>query len=577
MPIGGLYCRPKGGTATSIGPGVEDTQIWRIAVGARLTDPLNDCYRVLCGQASENPARIDFDGRIPGWSEVIGAVDLFAGPPHVSRNRSGELTIRQIGRREWRPAPSTLPVGHYELALRHEGIVLDRRRVAVLPKNAEVRMAYRAKGVEYEVTGFDDVVISPAGDAPVSPTSSGDRWVSRLQAAGIYRFDATIEWRDGPPLPVTIGYPGEASIARWDGRMLPHRTCLTLSDMSDLVAIDGGDMTLLAHLREPRSTERAEMTWSFSREMPMSAVAADIASLLLPASIDAEVVLDMNKGINTNWHVRHFPLELKEDGGSLVASAAIAEQGVELCGRAIADPLRETCFGPYTLLSDSNHRPVVLPEAIGGDWLVYLRQDDRVLSRPLYQRLQGALTGPVGMLGQAMAQPFVMQAQTLLAFLELACCEGEEGAAALDELIALTAGLRGLPPSTFNVLKKLSASPLLLARMAFRASEAERDAVMDLALSLPFAWFLIPHTCRAGAENAAGLAAMELLKSLTDAPRFAMEMIDTTKRSLIDRQPLLAPVFGRGGTGSLEIATQDFLRRAMERIPTSDGKRYGKG
>ncbi|RYG85180.1 MAG: hypothetical protein EON59_12740 [Alphaproteobacteria bacterium] len=356
--------------------------------------------------------------------------------------------------------------------------------------------------------------------------------------------------------------------------MLPHRTCLTLSDMRDLVAIDSGDMTLLAHLREQRSTERAEMTWSFSREMPMSAVAADIASLLLPASIDAEVVLDMNNGINTNWHVRHFPLELKEDGAGLVASAAIAEQRVELCGRAIADPLHETCFGPYSLLSDANHRPVKLPEAIGGDWLVYLRQDERVLTRPLYRRLQGAVTLPVGMLGEAMAQPFALQDQTLQAFLELACDEGDQGSAALDELIALTAGLRGLPPGTFNVLKKLPAYPQLLARMALRASEAQRDAVTDLALSLPFAWFLIPRKYWADAENAAGLAAMELLKSLDDAPRFAMEMVETTKRALIDRQPLLAAVFGQGETVPLEQATQDFLRRAMERIPASDGRRY---
>ena len=45
----------------------------------------------------------------------------------------------------------------------------------------------------------------------------------------------------------------------------------------------------LAHLRDPKSSIRAEMSWSFSREMPMSAIASDIASVLLPTSIDAVV------------------------------------------------------------------------------------------------------------------------------------------------------------------------------------------------------------------------------------------------------------------------------------------------
>lgn len=126
----------EGGAAVAIGPGVEDTAIWRVAGGARLVDPANDCFRVLCGQAADRTARIDLVGEHPRWAETTGAVDLFAGPPHISRNRAGELLIRRIGRREWRPAPSRLPVGHYDIALRHEGIVLDRRRIAVLPPNA---------------------------------------------------------------------------------------------------------------------------------------------------------------------------------------------------------------------------------------------------------------------------------------------------------------------------------------------------------------------------------------------------------------------------------------------------------
>lgn len=565
----------EGGSAVRLGPGVGETTIWRVGGGARLTDSQNDCYRVLCGQAADQTARIDILGDVPQWAEVAGAVDLFTGPPHISRNRPGELVLRRVGRHEWHPAPSSLPLGYYEIGWRQDGIMLDRRRVAVLPREAQVRTVYQATGAEYEIGGFGSVTISPAGDAPVMAVSSGKRWVPRSQAGVVYRFDARIEWPEGPHLTVSIAYPGEACIARWDGRVLPHRTFLTLADMRDLVAIDRADMTLLADLRDPHGTGRAEMSWSFSREMPLTAVADDIASLLLPASLDAEVVLDMNNAINTNWYVRQFPLELLEEGAGFVASAAIIDEGVELCGRAIADPLHEVCFGTYSLLSDANHRPVALPEWVTGDWLVFLRDGDRVLTRPRYQSVGEVRMEPVALLGQAMAHPAgPVQESALEAFIELAGSQAAEGAAALDELIKLTAGLRGLPPATFNVLKKLPLFPQLLARMAFRASETQRDAVMDLALALPFAWFTIPRVCWTEAGNVTGRAAIELLGALPDAPRYAMEMVERGKRALAEWQPLLEPVFWQTEAVPLTEAAQSFLRRARHRIPASGGTRY---
>lgn len=563
-----------GGSVVPLGYGVGSTALWRVSGGARLTDPFNDCYRVLCGQAANQTVRIDMLGNTPAWAEVSGPVDLFAGPPHISRSSAGDLVLRRIGKREWRPAPGTLPVGHYEIGLRHEGIMLDRRRVAVLPPGAEVRAAYRASRTEYELGAFESVSITPAADAPVMATTQGDRWVQRPQAGQVYRFDACLAWPDAPPLTVSIAFPAEACIARWDGQVLPHRAVLTLDDMRDLVAIDRGAMTLLADLRDPRNRARAEMAWSFVREMPMSAVEADIASLLLPASLDAEVVLDMNNGINTNWHVLQFPLQLRKEGEGFVANQAVAEQDVTFCGRAIADPVREVCFGPYSLLSEANHRPVRLPDGLQGDWLVFLRCGDRVLTRPCYIAV-GGHPQPVGMLGQAMVQPFgVAQSKALTAFIELAGGEGAEAETALGELLELVASMRGLPPVTFNVLPLLPAHPQVLARMAFRASPAQRDAVIGLALALPFAWFALSRACWTDARNAAGIAAMTLLRELPEAPRFAMQMVETVQKDLIERQPLLGPVFGQGEPVDLAEAAQAFLRRAMARIPVGDGTRY---
>jgi hypothetical protein len=562
------------GSVAPLGSGVGDTALWRVSGGARLTDPFNDCYRILCGQAVNQTVRIDMLGNTPAWAEVNGSVDLFAGPPHIARSSAGDLVLRQIGKREWRTAPGTLPVGHYEIGLRHEGIMLDRRRVAVLQPGADVRAVYRPSRTEYELAGFGSVSITPEADAPVIATTKGDRWVQLPQAGQVYRFDACIAWPDAPPLTVSIAFPAEACIARWDGQVLLHRAVLTLDDMRDLVAIDRGAMTLLADLRDPRNRARAEMAWSFTREMPMSAVEADIASLLLPASLDAEVVLDMNNGINTNWHVRQFPLELIKEGSGFVASQAIAEEDITLCGRAIADPIKEACFGPYSLLSEANHRPVRLPDGLQGDWLVFLRHSDRVLTRPCYIRLDGH-SEPVGGLGQAMVREFGPdQNSALAALIDLVSEESAEAETALGELLALAASMRGLPPVTFNVLPMLAAHPKVLARMAFRAGPAQRDAVMALALALPFAWFTIPRACWVDAKNAAGLAAMTLLRELPDAPRFAMQMVEATQKALVEQQPLLGPIFGLGDRVDLPTAAQAFVRRAIDRIPRGNGARY---
>jgi len=442
--------------------------------------------------------------------------------------------------------------------------------------SANIATVFKSSGAEFEVTGFDAVAISPAGDGPVQASSKGDRWLSKPTPTMAHYFSANIEWQSGTPLMVTIPYPVEASIATWDGRILPHRSIVTIDDLSGLVAVDQGDMVLLAHLRDPKSSIRAEMSWSFSREMPLSAIASDIASVLLPTSIDAEVVLDMNNGINTNWHVRQFPFELKKEGARFIASEAIVDDSVELWGRSFLDPLVEQSFGPYSLLSDSNHRPIALPDELHGDWLVYLRRETRVLTRPQYVRT--ALTGaaPVGMLAQAMATPFgAAQDQVLAEFLKLAGSDGPESAAALAELLKLVQSLNGLPPVTFNVLTKLPAFPHVLARLAYFAQPDQRDAVMGLAFSLSFAWFTIDKCHWNNAEQAFGQASMQLFKDLgAHAPRFSLQRIEMARNAIIERQPLLAPVLGECDVVPLEDAAQAFMRYAVQQIQTTHGTRY---
>lgn len=567
------------GATIALGHGFDsahrEVALWSITGGARITDATGDCYRVLCGQPADVAHRIELMGNLASWAELSGAVDLYIGTPTTSRIDGGELIWRGIGTRSWRHVAGTLPVGHYELGWRRDGEMLDRRRVAVLPSTAKLVREFDGKEASFSLSGFFPAAMTPQSDGPVAPVANGTRWEPRRGASPVRRITANIEWRDAPPLEVGIVYPGEASITRWDGVPLPHRSQLTLADFRDLVCRSDGPMELLAELRDPQSKERAQMSWTFCDELPLSAIAADVASLLLPTSLDAEVVLDMNNAINTNWHVKKFPLQLKPEGAGFIASSAVVGSGVELCGRSLADPLHEMQFGTYSLLSDANHRPACLPDGLAGDWLVFLRQGERVLSRPRYYH--NTIKGePIGKLGAAMARPHSELDEALGDLLNSVVSDGD---VALSELLDLAVSLRGLPPETLRVFELLAKHPAALTRLAFTASEQQSDAVLGLAQALPFAWYLLPQSAWDGARGAFFGQLINQLSALGEkATEFAMQALELATAKLIELEPLLGPVLMTAPLDEPigDIAMRFLQRGAIDRVRGPSWGRYRK-
>lgn len=564
--------------AEPIGNGAGDSRLWRVIGGALVTDPQGDCYRIRTGQARDRRDAIELMGGRPAWGTVAGDVDLFSGPPHVrtSDPSRGALFVRPIGSKEWRPAPRALPVGHYEIGWRENRLMLDRRRIAVLPPTASLTRRGLGRDTRFALSGWQDCSLIPLEGAPVVASQDGLAWTSRPISRPTHWFDAEISWPDAPPVRVRIEYPSEAAIARWDGTILRGGTRITLAELRDLVAVDAGAMRLFGELVDRRAGRAATtMTWSFDQEMPMSSVAADIESLLLPGSIDAEVKLGMLDGIETYWHVGQFAVRLSFDGGGLVASKGIVSPNAELCGRSFADAATEVSFGPYSLMMDANHRPVPLPARIGGGWLVYLREGSTVISRPL--PVTGPGRAPEGMTALARAMTLLPSEgldEALDLVLASAIRDDDIAAGVIKELNTLVASLDGLPPATLRVLELAAHRPAVLTRMAMYATAEEREAVLALSDALPFAWCLMPKSCWEEAQAFAFGQLLAKLANLESGPQFAKQALEMAVDALVQREPLLGPILRpQRGVMPLKDVAQVFLNRAVDRI-SGHGSRY---
>jgi hypothetical protein len=180
--------------------------VWRLSGGATIVDDTGDIYRLRCGQAADQTYRLELIGDHVAWAEVSGNIDLYQGPPRVMALPIGELVVRAIGTRSWQKAPQTLAIGHYELGWRKGKELLDRRRIAVLPRQAKLERSGRGQGAGYALEGFAPTSLAPLAGAPVRVTSDG-AWIPQPHAPVMHRFAARIDWPEAPSLEVSIRFP----------------------------------------------------------------------------------------------------------------------------------------------------------------------------------------------------------------------------------------------------------------------------------------------------------------------------------------------------------------------------------
>jgi hypothetical protein len=557
--------------------GLEGNCLWRVKGGAIVITPAGDKYRILTGQTADRRDRLVLVGEAPKYLRPCDPkIELFSGCPSV-RVREGsvekaarhdELFVRPAGA-VWTPAVLPLPAGLYDIGWKHRqtGHLRDRRRIGIVPSKLNIGMRGARHRVDYTISGWTGLSIEGI------QAGIDGRWSFPVSSNTSRFAKCRLKWDDGSEASAELPVPHQAGFARWGGGFLPPNSIFTLADAPDIVACSDVPVTLMARLRDRdrRPVEGAELRWVVDDELPVSAIRDDLASLLLPCGdIDAEVELGFNDGIEDYWHVRLFDGALEIERGRVVASKGVLDRDARLVGRALSNPVEELDLGAFSLQDTLNHRPLELPNYLYGPWLIYLRTADAIITRPTLVHEKAMQVLPTGPLAKAMCLDSVTDREEALDGLcKLVLEGGEEAYEVIRAIIALVCSLRGLPPASFDILKRAASFPGVAARLALFSTDSEKPEILGLSDGLPFAWYTIPKPFW---EDAAA-AYIEFYRPKLEPVYGAgtvpevLKLVAASARTAAEIQPLLALLLDLAcpSLSILEVA-QGFIRRSADKV-----------
>lgn len=550
-------------------------ELWNTAGAARVISDRSDTYLVRAGQTGDKRDTLSLIGSTPrGCAHEDPTTPLYLGVPRLEvsdggRPRSpapGESWWRRKGETTWRPLGGSNPDGLVEFAWRDAstGHMRDRKDAVVLPDRFEVIRSIGPSGITISVSGWSGEIELGHGVSTEPCTWRFNKGSKR------HSTWARLRTAEGQEIRLVLPLPHSASLAHWNDGPLEPNERISLSTISRFVARAEGRCELLADLidRQGRKVGERRTSWWMDGELPLSAVRDDVAALLRPlGDIDARVVLDFNDANEEWWYISEFELDLTFEGRGLVPTRAVPEGGSRVVGRALSGPATEREFCTYGLAENLNHRPIELPK-LEGDWLVYLRQEDRVLSRPIFIVGESSGAQPTSELGRAMAErnPFARDEALRRMSKQIAADPSASGSrATIKDIIDLALSLNGLPPATFDVFLKLEFEPLLGPLLLFQAAPTELELLIRLADGLPFCWETIPKRYW---DTAAEVEFRALNEAMPNSIELCAKAVGDRRREIASLEPALSPLLDLSTPQlGLHEAAQSFLNRSGDRVP----------
>jgi hypothetical protein len=324
---------------------------------------------------------------------------------------------------------------------------------------------------------------------------------------------------------------------------MPRNARISIATLNQFVARSENLCELMADLLDAngRPVAQGQAGWWVEGDLPLSSIRDDLAALLRPLNdVRAQIRLNFNDSYENHWYVSEFDTSLEVHGSQLIPARAVAEE-VRLVGRPLHDPARECDDFLSYAPALGGHRPIDIPR-LKGEWIVYLRSADRIISEP--RRIVGLPLGalPNTPLARAMAiENWHERGKALDQLCDELIAEPttKRSQQAIVTIIELATSLDGLRAGTFDVLARLASHPGLGPLLLFNAAPAELDPVLQLAEGLPLVWATIPRRHWFAASRA---KFEQLLALMPEQIGAIAQVISERRQAIAERDDALAPL-----------------------------------
>jgi len=546
-------------------------------------------YRVETGVDEELRDCIGLEGRSPHGFESADDLSLFADPPtvHCYQGRSStkpadsEVLWRRARGDPWHElVRSRLPVGAVDIMWRdaQTGFVRDRVRVAIVPQSARVVQERDGEGWRYSFQGFGELSISPESATGLDiEQRPGNVFTLTFRSTPLRRVTFVLRIPNSKnKIRITLPFPLRDGIAHWDGKIVPPGSEITPAELAELVAFGESRFTLCCALKNAERDYPDHYTLG-ERELGLRPLADRVRSDLASAGIDAWVALSIGDGAPP-WRIKLFDREVRCAAGAVsIVKLGLEQESLVLVGRSLATPCQEHRLAEISLEDALNRRSIPLPASMTGAWLVYLRSDRTVRSRPSIV----PCAGPTKPVGNGLAATVVIsdswaRRSAIVERLKAITVDADGAAEDINWLHRLIGSLDGVPASTFDVLTALPDAPVVLARLLLAADEAAQGDIWRLEAELPFLWAALPLAAWSAAADALGRSVLSPLLAagweLVRAAPMGKQVIDSAAARTGNLDPVVGATLAAAGLlakpssiPSIRDAAQGYVRRTFDR------------
>nr|WP_246742596.1 STY4851/ECs_5259 family protein [Microvirga splendida] len=419
---------------------------------------------------------------------------FYAGGLNVA---AADVRWRPVTGGRWHSLAEAAPCGAVQVAIVRDGELIDRFRIAVLPRDARIDVIPSPfGGGEIRLKNFGPCRVAvTVRDGVSSSVRHGQDAISiSVQApANIMEFDVTIMFEHGGPITLHLPVPhrGVAFIDR-SGIRLSNKAELAVNDLAGVRVLADDGRLITVELRAVPPVPLGFVT-PVGQGLSLATTASDCRTLLSETSdADARVILE---GEGARLVVKRYAFELaRAPDGSLRCDIGQLQLPSDAILKVVAHRLTDPQAGEITIWSGPSHalsEVCICSPDPSTPWLTWVEHSGRAISRP---GLLPSVGDPPD--GDAFAACAFISGmaprKTAMAdhLIEIAATPGHADWGRLRAALKLCQGR--VPLASLDWFTVIARLPKALAAFLIGSPADMIGRVLETEQELPFLWETIP-------------------------------------------------------------------------------------